>query len=279
MRTPSKPRLKTPPPDVPSMPTDVTPYVSFFDRYLKGTARPVGRPIRYYTMNGGGWHTTARWPPAGVRMQRWFFGANATLRRARPASAQGSDRYVVDFGATSGNGNRWHTQEGDDVTYPDRAREDRKLLTYTSSPLAKTIEITGHPVVTLDVVSTAKDGAFFVYLEDVASDGRVTYITEGELRAVHRRISKSKPPYPVFGPYHSFLRADGEPLVPGQRAQLRFALLPTSVLIEKGHRLRIAIAGADRDTFPRIPASGRPVITVARNSVHISGVELPILAR
>jgi hypothetical protein len=59
-------------------------------------------------------------------------------------------------------------------------------------------------------------------------------------------------------------------------AQLRFALLPTSVRIERGHRIRIAIAGADRDTFARLPAAGQPVLTVERTAQNPSGVELPI---
>lgn len=76
--------------------------------------------------------------------------------------------------------------------------------------------------------------------------------------ALHRKVSKRKPPYPVFGPYHSFLRADAEPLLPGRAAELRFALLPTSVLIRKNHRLRIAIAGHDSDTFARTRPEGHP---------------------
>jgi uncharacterized protein len=83
----------------------------------------------------------------------------------------------------------------------------------------------------------------------------------------------------VFGPYHSFRRADGEPLAPGRLAELRFGLLPTSVLIRKGHRIRVAIAGADSGTFARIPATGNPVITVARSNTHASAIDLPIRPR
>lgn len=254
---------------------------AFLDPYLKGDARPAPkRQIRYYTLGEGAWHTTSVWPPRGLTTHRWFFGPDGGLAAERPATESGADTYAVNFEATTGSRTRWHTQNGGgDVVYPDRAREDRKLLTYTSAPLTRDLEITGHPVVTLHVTSTATDGAFFVYLEDVAPNGRVTYITEGQLRALHRKVSSRKPPYPTFGPYHSFLRADAEPLVPGQSAELRFALLPTSVLIRKNHRLRIAIAGHDKGSFARIPASGKPVITVERNAVHASGIDLPVRAR
>jgi hypothetical protein len=166
-----------------------------------------------------------------------------------------------------------------DVVYPDRAEEDAKLLTYTSAPLETDVEITGSPIVTLYVASTETDGAFHVYLEDVAPDGRVTYITEGILRAIHRQVSEEEPLYEGSGPHRSFKRADAEPLVPGEVAEIRFNLYATSVLIKKGHRIRIAIAGHDGSMFARYPAEGTPVLTVQRNSVYPSHVELPMMIR
>ena len=107
----------------------------------------------------------------------------------------------------------------------------------------------------------------------------MTYLTEGQLRAVHRKVSDEPPPYHVFGPYHSFKRADGLPVVPGELMEMTFALMPISALIRSGHRIRLAIAGADHDTFARIPAEGTPTITVERNAAHASHIDLPILKR
>ena len=86
-------------------------------------------------------------------------------------------------------------------------------------------------------------------------------------------------PYNMLSPYHSFKRADMMPLVPGEVAELSFGLLPTSALIRKGHRIRIGIAGHDAGTFLRIPASGTPVISVERNSVHASYIDLPVIEK
>jgi len=184
----------------------------------------------------------------------------------------------VDFDATTGTKNRWYTQMGGgDVVYPDRAEADKRLLTYTSAPLEDDTEITGHPVVTLHVTSTVTDGAFIVYLEDVDESGRVTYITEGMLRAVHRKISAETQPYKLPIPYHSFKRKDAQPLGAGQTAEITFGLYPTSVLIKKGHRIRVALAGADKDTFVRLPAEGTPVISVARDKRHASFIDLPVV--
>jgi len=179
----------------------------------------------------------------------------------------------------TGDKNRWHTQTGGQVFYPDRAEEDKKLLTYTSPVLAADMEITGYPIVNLFITSTHTDGAFFVYIEDIDEKGVVTYLTEGEFRALHRKISTDPPPCRILVPYHSFMRKDAMPLVPGRIAELKFGLQPTSVVIRKGHRLRIAIAGADKNTFARIPAEGIPTISLAHNRRNASWIELPVIEK
>ena len=69
------------------------------------------------------------------------------------------------------------------------------------------------------------------------------------------------------------------PLVPGEVTELAFGLLPTSALIKKKHRIRVAIAGHDKDTFARIPPDATPTITVFRNKLHASFIDLPITTR
>ena len=88
--------------------------------------------------------------------------------------------------------------------YPDRAEEDARLLTYTGAPLEGALRITGTPVVSLQLSSNKPDGALHVYLEDVAPDGRVTYLTEGILRLIHRSRMTPHCLYEQSGPSRSF---------------------------------------------------------------------------
>jgi len=256
-------------------------FLRFFDHYLKGvdTGLDNDRRLYYFTIGEERWKVTDKWPVAGTTMTSWYFNENNLLSTKAPTAKSAEDRYTINFDATTGAKNRWHTQVGGEVIYPDRAEEDKKLLTYTSAPLESDVEITGHPVVSLFVSSTHTDGAFFVYLEDVDENGKVTYLTEGELRALHRRISSGPSPTNLPVPYHSFLKKDALPLKPGEVAELRFGLQPISVLVKKGHRLRIAIAGHDKETFIRIPAEGAPQISVQRNTRGLSRIELPIIKR
>ena len=131
------------------------------------------------------------------------------------------------------------------------------MLRYDSGPLARDVEISGHPVVTLWVESSEGDAAVFVYLSEVEADGRVRYVTEGVLRALHRREA----PAPRFErrtwPYRTFKRADAAPMPPDRAEPLRFGLLPTSWLFKTGSRIRLAIAGADADHYVQTPHGGR----------------------
>ncbi|MBL8961199.1 MAG: hypothetical protein JNJ98_15185, partial [Gemmatimonadetes bacterium] len=115
------------------------------------------------------------------------------------------------------------------------------------------------------------------YLEDVAPDGRVTYITEGMLRALHRRESPEAPPYRHFGPYRTYTSRDTMPLVPGEVATLRFELFTTSVRLKAGHRLRLALAGADRPLLGLYPPQAAPTWTVHRSAPLASFVEVPMM--
>ena len=256
----------------------------FFDRYLKkDPPAKIESGIQYYTMGEGQWHCTTVWPPPDFAhsSRRYYFAAAHLLSLQAPEAASASDSYTVDFTATTGQHSRWHTQNGGgDVIYPDRREPDKRLLVYASAPLETDVEITGSPVITLQLASTESDGAVHVYLEDVAPEGRVTYLDEGIFRAINRKIADPKTmPFKVFGPAHSLLREDAEPFTAGQPAVLSFALFPTSLLLRKDHSIRVALAGADAPLFRRYPSEGKPTWTLYRERTRASYIELPLRPR
>jgi predicted acyl esterase len=99
------------------------------------------------------------------------------------------------------------------------------------------------------------------------------------LHARHRAVSTATPPYAEHGPYHTFARADVQMLTPGEVTEISFDLIPTSVLLRKGERIRVAIAGHDASCFARNPKTGEPTITMMRSATQASKIELPIVAR
>lgn len=262
--------------DAPADPTyskQIHGIADFFDAWLKGKGRPAAKTIRYDVLNGGGWHESAVWPPAGVKDVELYFDAGRKLSEIAPAG--GSDRYEVDFTASTGSDSR-HQSPVDlsQTAYPDRAAQDAKLLAYTAAPLAADMEIAGDPVAQLTLASSATDGAVIVYLEAVSPRGAVTYLAEGVLRLAHRKESAGAGP--SGDPLHSHLTADASPMTPGKAEPIRIALTPIAVRLRKGDRLRVAIAGADADNLERIPASGEATLTLMRG---VSEITLPVMGK
>ena len=235
------------------------------------------RCVEYYTLGANRWCTANHWPPE-CTVQRWYLAANQQLSPIKPEAHQGSDIYRVSADATTGLNNRWHAQSvAKPVLFPDRQYEDQKLQVYDSGPFEQDVEITGHPVVCLYLRSSANDGQFFAYLEAIDPEGRVYLLTEGQLRGLHHKISEETPPYTMFGPYHSLLEKDSQLLTPGELVELSFDLFPLSIQLQRGWRIRLAIAGADKDTFAPIAGCETPEITIERNANFASYMDVPFV--
>jgi hypothetical protein len=263
-----------PVPPVPSQQEQVQLRLDFFDQHLRRQDRGVASwpKVRYFNFGEEQMAATATWPPAGTANRTFWCDADHRLARSVPAT--GRDDYDVDFGVTTGRANRWATQMGTPVFHLDhREAMDARLLLYTGEPLAADLQVTGTPVLHLWCAADRDDGAFLAYLEDVDADGRSRYVTEGGLRGLHRKPAASGPV-----PAHSFAAGDAMPLVPGEVCELAFALQPISVRLPRGHRLRLALAGADRDSFARVPAAGAVHWRVERGGEHATRLELPVVA-
>ncbi len=244
--------------------------VSFLDPLLKaeeGASSSAVSNIRYFTLGANTWRTTTTWPPRGVSSRRWRLQEESGLAEGR--SARGADTYNVDFSATTGVKNRWHTQLGEAVDYGDRSSADRRLLTYTSAPFERGVEITGAPIARIDLMASQSDGALFVYLEGVLPDGRVVYISEGVRRLWFSGGAGDAPGL------QGFTRADARRVHPGRSLVMNFALNPISIELPAGSRIRIAIGGADADTFERLPANGAALSYSIRRSR--SYVDIPMM--
>ena len=251
--------------------------LDFFDHYLKGVDKGVEdwHLIQYFNMGEEEFKESAVWPILGTVETKYYFNGEGVLSEAAPTESEGSDSYKVDFGVSTSKHNRWTTQmEGPVKNLNDRNEMDERMLVYTSQPATQDIQITGTPVVRLKMTSTHEDGAVLVYLEDVDENGKSTYITEGGLRLIHRKeVVQNEENFNM----HSFNKSDVAPMVEGEVSEVAFKLWPTSVLIKKGHSIRIAIAGADKSIFDKFPKNGKPTYEFMRNVTHMSFVELPIV--
>jgi tetratricopeptide (TPR) repeat protein len=246
----------------------------FFDHHLQGEAPPPISPVRYFTMGEERWKEADVWPPPGFSRECWYMTATHRLAPERPSST-GVHTQHVDPAAGTGHRSRWDSLLPLYVPadYPRRAERERDLAVYRSERLSAAMEVTGHPVVSIQLQTWLSDLFLFAYLEDEAPDGRIRHVTEGQLRALHR---ESHGVEATGVPLRTFRRDDGCPIEPGVVTELRFDLLPTSWLFAPGHRLRLALSGADRDHF----ADATPGdFAIQIGGEHASYIELPVRRR
>lgn len=240
----------------------------YFDQVARGTEKR--REIHYYTLNEKLWRTTFLWLPSEIREERWYFNGDQALQ-PEAQTAETESVYFVDYTHSTGGKNRW--QQQDEITY--RNRRDAPVLTYRSEPITEDIRLTGSARASVWLSSTHEDGALYVYLESESPEGSVFYISEGMLRFEHR-APHPKPSilYPMQ-PARSFRQADSLPMTPLKRTHIEVPLLPTSVLIPKGHRIRVSFAGHDQDNFQRLPATGRPTLRFFEGGGQPAFIALP----
>jgi uncharacterized protein len=268
----------------------VTEALRWFDRWLKGIPNGIMEEpaVHYQQMKApklNDWRTAEAWPVQEAADVPYYLGGppgsvasvkDGVLDRALPAGDAGPDEYRVDYSTTTGKTSRWDNAVGGDFGYGDMAENDRKGLTYTTLPLAKDLVVTGHPVVHMWVSSTAEDGDFFVYLEEVDRQGTSQYVTEGSIKASHRALGE--PYYDNLGlPFHRSYAADAQPLKPGRPVELVFDLQPTSNIFDAGNRLRITVVGADADNATPLTQDPPPTVKVYRNKRMASYVNLPVV--
>ena len=238
----------------PGAPQQFAADVAFVQRALAGEA--IGRSVSYYVLGAGFWKRTPTWPPAGVSVETLRLARDQLVGGDAGKIRAGERSYQVDPTTSSGGRfNRWASQQDAAIYYGDRRAAPGRRLSFDSAPVGRDTELVGAPELCLAMRTDHTDGTVFAYLEDVAPDGRVTYLTEGELRLLHRQVQGLPAPSgcdPAPGTNRSFNRADGQAVTPGQNMRVEIPLQPTAALIRKGHRLRLSLAGADAGTFPAV---------------------------
>lgn len=262
----------------------------WFDYWLKGIDNGIMEepPLHYFVTAAPkerAWRAARSWPPEGINPASFYFiggksgsaGSvnDGVLSTAAPQDTEGTDAYTVNYTTTTGRRSRW-TAVNWPMAYPDRRANDEKALTYTTTPLAADLTVVGHPVVHLWLTADAPDLDVFVYLEDVDRGGKSTYVTEGCLRASHRRISVAPFKHDLGLPYRSHTRADVVPITTGEPIELVFDLLPTARRFSAGNRIRVTVAFGDADNFETPVIDPPPALLLHRDRHHPSMLELPI---
>ncbi len=243
--------------------------LKFFNKHLKQQDnKDFAEPVKIYTFHKG-WEKFASWPPASQPL-KLFFNRDQTLTANR--TMPGAIKYGVNYNARANYGtnnwNRWLLWDAPDEVM-ERSQNDSLALVFETPALEQDVQVTGHPVIDLYLSSSQPDADVFVYLSDVDEEGKAWYVTEGQLRSDWHEL---KPPKgqvlnaeiikPEL-PWHGYRgnEKDLHALDSGRVIQMRFDLMPASWVFKKGHKIRLAITGADSGNFilhPQLSAHNNP---------------------
>lgn len=214
--------------------------LAWFDHWLMGLAEaPLpSAPVTSYEQPvgaGEGWQELPDWPPPFGKTMRLGL-ADGALPEAEGESATAS--FTT------------HPEDTDRSTRPDRT------LTFDTAPVAEDFVLAGRLLVRLKAAINATDANLKVRMYDVAPDDAATLITDGELKASHRR-SHEKP----------------APVTPGEVTAFPIELWPMHWRFRAGHRLRLQLSGGESTQY--VPEPGRVTVTVSLGRGGTS-VEIPI---
>ena len=281
--------------------------VRWFDRWLKDIPNGVDKepPVKIYVMGGGDAHKTAEgrifvggkwreeqdWPLARTASTPYYLHASGTLNQAKPA-VEKPTTYTFDprnpvptlGGNVSSQGTLMFQGAADqrcgvgfwlcNDTKPLSSRND--ILVFQTPLLTKDTEVTGRIIVKLWASTDGPDTDFTAKLIDVYPpnhdfpSGVDLNVGDSIVRARYRNgLEKA------------------EMLQPGRPYEMTIEMYPTSLVFQKGHRIRLDISSSNFPRFDVNPNTGEPLNnnrrwriagnTVYTDAQHPSHIILPII--
>ncbi len=296
----------------------------WFDHWLKGIDNGVAReaPVRIFVMGGGDAHKTPQgrlsvgghwreereWPLARAVPTPYYLHSNGVLSRQKPGAEVGTSfqfdphNPVPTIGGNISSHNAPPGREaipsrpGDTANLMEQGAYDQRcrialwncvderplsarndVLVFQTAPLEEDLEVTGPLVVKLWASSSAPDTDFTAKLVDVYPPnadfpaGVDLNIGDSIVRARYRNGVNQLPALMKAGEVYPFT----------------IELYPTSLLFQRGHRIRVDISSSNFPRFDLNPNTGEPlndsrrtaiaINTIYHDAQHPSEIVLPVI--
>ncbi|MFE7837791.1 CocE/NonD family hydrolase [Streptomyces sp. NPDC057474] len=200
--------------------------------HARGEQPPDRAPVRLYVMGEEAWRDVESWPPPGYSPRRFHLQPGGALSQEQ-AGDSAPDRYRYDPSDPTPAVGGVRLQ-GSGARTDNSAVEARKdVLTYTTTPLDRDVEIIGNVSAEIWFRSSLSHSDVFVRLCDVDDRGRSYNVCDG-------LISLSK--------------AD-------DLTCASVEMWPTAHRFKKGHRIRVQVASGAFPRYARNPGTGEPHAT------------------
>jgi putative CocE/NonD family hydrolase len=211
--------------------------------------------------SGGGWRDLPSWPPPGTGEQRLWLADQQQLVSSEPPENSSPDRYRYDpqDPTPSLGGPVLLARRPIVDNRPLEARPD--VLSYTTPPLAATLEAIGPVRVELWVRASSPDFDLFARACDVQPDGASWNVCDALIRVAPGRADPDADPDPDAD-------ADADAV-----RRVALDLWPTAHRFAAGHRIRLQISSAAYPRYAHNPESVE--IEVLHDAEHPSALILP----
>ncbi|MBN1342462.1 MAG: CocE/NonD family hydrolase [Phycisphaerae bacterium] len=237
--------------------------LGWFNKWCKGIDLDKdAKAVRYYVMGASGeegapgneWRDVDQWPLPSKDLC-YYFHKGGLLSPEKPTEAKASATYEFDPNnpvPTIGGGNL-KLKKG---PMDQREAEKRKdVVLFTTPVLAEPVEVTGRVKVKLWAKSDCRDTDFTAKLTDVYPDGRSMLVLDGIVSARYRESM-----------------SDPKMMTPGRIYEFEIDLWSTSIIFNKGHRIRVAVSSSNFPRFEANPNTGKPrddqgQVKVAKNTI------------
>ena len=263
----------------------------FYDLHLKGKNNGFmeAEPVRLFVRGANLWRAEAQWPPKATYTPYYLRKGPSGSVTSMNDGGLSAEKPPAGEASTSYTYPDWEWVNGVAIIGPDgRVDAVRRVLTFTSAPLDKDLDVTGPIVLKLYASSTAIDTQFIVKLSDqqpqddaarkAGTQPSFTPVSKGWLKASHREkdTTRSKPERPFY------THTNPQPLTPGEVYEFDIEVLPVSYMFKKGHRLRLELANSDSPatdgvfSHPYHPTQ-MGTDTIHHDAGHASCVLLPVI--
>ena len=262
----------------------------FYDLHLKGRNNGFmeAEPVRVYVRGANAWRAEEQWPPKRTHVPLFLRKGpsgsvtsmnDGGLSAEKPGASEPSTSYTYPD---------WEWVNGVAIMGPDgRVDAVRRVLTFTTAPLEKDVDVTGPIVLKLFASSTAIDTQFIVKLSDQqpqdeterkkGEQPKFVPVSKGWLKASHREKdeARSTPTRPFY------THTNPQPIEPGKIYEYEIEVLPVSYVFKKGHRIRLEIANGDSGATDGVFSHPyHPTLmgtdTIHHDAAHASCILLPV---
>lgn len=231
-------------------PFDISPK-RWFDYYLKGIPSDINQlpSVIYFVMgpfdgspsSGNVWRTAETWPPVATTATSLYMTPDHGLQEQIPFEGVMTYAYDPRHPIPTLGGRNLFLESGPKDQRSIESRDD--ILVFSSNPLKEEMEITGNLAAKLFFGSTHADTDVVVRLCDVYPDGKSVLITDG----IYRLGMQCPPESPAefvsdLGPGYTI------PLDLPKPIEINLDLGPISLVLAKGHSLRVSISSSN---YPR----------------------------